>query len=39
MANILEDLLPSAADCARKMAEAEAEKASDYARRGGGSRS
>ncbi len=33
MANILDDLLPSAAECARKMAEAEADKASDYARR------
>ena len=33
MANILDDLLPTAADCAKRMAEAEAEKASDYARR------
>ena len=33
MAKILEDLLPSAADCAKRMAEAEAEKASDYARK------
>ncbi len=33
MANALEDLLPTAAECTKKMALAEAEKASDYARK------
>lgn len=33
MANILEDLLPSAAECNKRMVEAEAEKASDYLRK------
>lgn len=33
MTNVLDDLVPSAADCAMRMAEAEAEKASDYMRK------
>lgn len=33
MANALDDLLPSAADCKKKMAEAEAEKAAEYTRK------
>ncbi len=33
MTNILEDLVPTAAECTKKMALAEAEKAADYARK------
>ncbi len=33
MANALDDLLPSAAECTKKMALAEAEKAAEYARK------
>ncbi len=33
MTNVLEELLPTAAECNRRMAEAEAEKAADYMRK------